>query len=68
MKYPVSNSPNNLKTAVRESPIIALVNADIPFLYYLGGILDETNCQSDSLQPVLVVGFGKENGIEYALV
>lgn len=53
---------------MKEGPVVAVLNADIDFLFYQSGIIDTDSCKSNTLHPVLVVGFDTENDIDYFLI
>ncbi len=53
---------------MKEGPVVAVLNADIDFMFYQSGIIDTDTCKSNTLHPVLVVGFDTENDIDYFLV
>ena len=38
------------------------------FVFYTSGILDSDNCNAAVIHPVLIVGYGIENGITYYVV
>jgi len=48
--------------------VIAVLFADLELIFYKSGILDSDSCKSDILHPVLVVGYGTSNGIDYFLI
>lgn len=56
--YPIVNNPQKLKEAIVENPVIAVIQADVEFLFYQSGILDSDSCSSSTLHPVLIVGYG----------
>lgn len=53
---------------MKEGPVVAVLNADIDFVFYQSGIIDTDSCKSNTLHPVLVVGFDTENDIDYFLI
>ena len=47
------------------NPVIAVINPAVEFIFYQSGILDVDNCSSNLKHPILLVGYGVENGIQY---
>jgi C1A family cysteine protease len=66
--FPTTNNPDTLKAAVNEGPVVAVVQADVDFVFYQSGILDSDDCTSNILHPVLVVGYGTENDIDFFII
>ncbi|CDW86577.1 cathepsin l [Stylonychia lemnae] len=66
--YPTANSQSALMKAIVEGPVLAEINADIPFIFYQSGIIDADDCTTSHIHPVLVVGYGVEGNITYYLV
>ena len=59
----------SLKGAVSQQPVSIAIEADTKYFQsYSGGILTSSSCGTNLDHGVLIVGYGKENGIEYWLV
>ena len=59
-----------MKQNLLSGPILALVSAKTHvFRFYSSGILDSTDCGQEELNhAVIIVGHGKENGLDYFVV
>ena len=58
-----------MKSALMQQPLAASVQADQPvFRYYAQGVIDTPDCGTVLDHAILVVGYGKEMGMEYWLV
>jgi C1A family cysteine protease len=63
------NDQISLKGAVSQQPVSIAIEADTKYFQsYSGGILTSSSCGTNLDHGVLIVGYGKENGIEYWLV
>ena len=63
------NKPDELKAALVNGPVAAIIEADsFSFQMYSGGIITGTSCGTMPNHDVLIVGFGSEGGTEYFIV
>ena len=66
------NKVDSLKAAVAQQPVVVLVDSSSDaFKYYKGGIISDAKaCGTMTDEPLLVVGYGKDEdaGMEYWLV
>lgn len=64
-----ANDQVSLKAAVAKQPVSVAIEADTRYFQsYSGGVLTSASCGTNLDHGVLVVGYGKENGIDYWLV
>lgn len=64
-----TNSELELKAAVMQGPVSVGIEADqAAFQYYHDGVLTDNFCGTNLDHGVLVVGYGKEMGLDYFLV
>jgi KDEL-tailed cysteine endopeptidase len=64
-----ANDQVSLKGAVALQPVSVAIEADTRYFQsYSGGVLTSASCGTNLDHGVLVVGYGKENGIDYWLV
>jgi C1A family cysteine protease len=64
-----ANDQVSLKGAVALQPVSVAIEADTRYFQsYSGGVLTSTSCGTNLDHGVLIVGYGKENGIDYWLV
>jgi len=65
----VKDDPDQLKAAVALGPVSVSVDAaKKTFLYYSGGILNDSTCGTRLDHGVAAVGYGTENGQQYFII
>jgi len=72
IKYKVLNNEKDILYHVAKTgPVVTVMRATDKFLYYGSGIFDDPECSrraNDVDHAIAIVGYGKENGIDYWLI